>query len=109
MVGGSVIGTVLALVGVQNHLVDYLVLLGVFIPPLGGVIIGDYLARWRAGMPEGHPVEPFHWVNLGIYALASALAYAANETGFFVPPVIGVLVALVLAFVVGRRRAVSVA
>ena len=75
VVGGSVIGTVLALVGVQNHLVDYLVLLGVFIPPLGGVIIGDYLARWRAGMPEGaHPVEPFHWVNLGIYALASALA-----------------------------------
>ncbi|WP_457187271.1 cytosine permease [Nocardioides sp. P5_E3] len=109
VVGGSIIGTVLALVGVQNHLVDYLVLLGVFIPPLGGVIIGDYLARWRAGMPEGHPVEPFHWVNLGIYALASALAYAANETGFFVPPVIGVLVALVLAFVVGRRRAGSVA
>jgi len=29
------------------------VLLGIFIPPLGGVTIGDHLARWRAGMPEG--------------------------------------------------------
>jgi cytosine permease len=105
VVGGSVIGTVLALVGVQNHLVDYLVLLGVFIPPLGGVIIGDFLARWRGGMPEGHPIAPFHWVNLGIYAVASFLAWAANESGFFVPPVIGVLVALVLAFAAGRRQA----
>jgi cytosine permease len=105
---GSIIGTVLALFGVNEHLPQYLGLLGTFIPPLGGVIIGDYLARWRAGMPEGHPVERFQWVNLGIYALASALAYAANETGFFVPPVIGVLVALVLAFVVGRQRTGSV-
>ena len=109
IIGGATIATLLALFGIQNHLIDYLGLLGTFIPPVGGVIIADWLRRWRAGMPEGHPVEPFHWVNLGIYALASALAYAANETGFFVPPVIGVLVALVLAFVVGRRRAGSVA
>ncbi|GAA1911834.1 cytosine permease [Nocardioides hwasunensis] len=105
VIGGSVIGTVLALVGVQNHLVDYLVLLGVFVPPLGGVIIGDFLARWRAGMPEGQQLAPFHWVNLGVYAFASALAWLANETGFFIPPVIGVLVALVLALAAGRSTA----
>ena len=105
VIGGSVVGTALALAGVQNHLIDYLVLLGVFIPPLGGVIIGDYLARWRAGMPEGHRLAAFHWVNLGIYVLASALAWIANETGFFVPPVIGVLVALGLAILAGSRQA----
>jgi cytosine permease len=105
VIGGSVVGTVLALGGVQNHLIDYLVLLGVFIPPLGGVIIGDYLARWRNGMPEGHPVPPFNWVNLAIYVVASSLAWVANETGFFVPPVIGVLVALVLAVLAGSRQA----
>ena len=105
VIGGSVVGTALALAGVQNHLIDYLVLLGVFIPPLGGVIIGDYLARWRAGMPEGHRLAAFHWVNLGIYVLASALAWIANETGFFVPPVIGVLVALGLAVLAGSRQA----
>ena len=105
VIGGSVVGTALALAGVQNHLIDYLVLLGVFIPPVGGVIIGDYLARWRAGRPAGHRLAAFHWVNLGIYVLASALAWIANETGFFVPPVIGVLVALGLAVLAGSRQA----
>ena len=94
--------------GIQNHLVDYLGLLGPPSPRWAASSSAICCAA-GAGMPEDHPVEPFHWVNLGIYALASALAYAANETGFFVPPVIGVLVALVLAFVVGRRRAGSVA
>ena len=102
VIGGSVIGTVLALAGVHHHLVDYLVLLGVFIPPLGGVIIGDFLARWRDGMPEGEPLPAINVVNLAIYAGASLLAWIANETSFFVPPVVGVLTALVAAYVAGR-------
>lgn len=102
VVGGSIIGTVLALVGVHNHLVDYLVLLGVFIPPLGGVIIGDFLARWRSGMPEGLTLPAVNWINLAIYAVASFLAWLASHFAFGIPPVIGVLVALVLTFGAGK-------
>ncbi|TNM48160.1 cytosine permease [Nocardioides albidus] len=103
VIGGSVIGTVLALVGVQNHLVDYLVLLGVFIPPLGGVVIGDYFARWRrGGMPEGEPLPALNVPNLAVYALASAVAWIAKETEFGVPPVFGVVLAALGAYVVGR-------
>ncbi len=102
VIGGSIIGTVLALVGVQNHLVDYLVLLGVFIPPLGGVIIGDYLARWRAGMPEGERLPALNAPNLVVYAVASGAAWIAKEAEFGVPPVFGVLIAAAGAYAVGR-------
>ncbi|MDN4163317.1 cytosine permease [Nocardioides abyssi] len=104
VVGGSIIGTVLALVGVQDHLVDYLVLLGIFIPPLGGVIIGDYLARWRAGMPEGHPLPAVDGRNLAAYAVASLLAWLSDHYEVGIPPLVGIVVAVALALVIGWMR-----
>lgn len=103
VIGGSVIGTVLALVGVHEHLPQYLGLLGTFIPPLGGVIVGDYLARWRrTQMPEGEPLPRINPVNLAAYALACAAAWVSGQTGFGIPPVIGILVALVLSMALSR-------
>lgn len=102
VIGGSVIGTVLALMGAEEHLVDYLVLLGIFIPPLGGVIIGDYFARWRGGMTEGTRLPAVNVPNLAVYAVASALAWLSDRFEWGIPPVIGIVVALGLAFVVGR-------
>lgn len=102
VIGGSVIGTVLALAGVHNHLVDYLVLLGIFIPPLGGVIIGDYLARWRAGMPEDTVLPAVNVRNLAVYAVASALAWLSDYFELGIPPVIGIVSAVLLTVAVGR-------
>nr|WP_272928706.1 cytosine permease [Leucobacter luti] len=100
---GSIIGTILALLGVGDHLPQYLGLLGTFIPPLGGVIIGDYLARWRrTQMPEGEVLPRFNWVNLGVYALSCALAWGAGQLELGIPPVIGIVAALVLAFAFAR-------
>ena len=110
VVGGSVIGTVLALAGVHEHLVEYLVLLGIFIPPLGGVIIGDWLARWRAGMPEGTPLPVVHVGNLAAYAVASALAWLSDHYEVGIPPVTGIVAAVALALALGRlapRRAAA--
>jgi cytosine permease len=104
VVGGSVIGTALALAGMHHHLVDYLVLLGIFIPPLGGVVIGDFLARWRGGMPEGARLPAVNGVNLGVYAVASLLAWLSDHFGIGIPPVIGVLAAVLLTLLLNRRR-----
>lgn len=101
VVAGSIIGTVLALTGVQNHLVDYLVLLGVFIPPLGGAIIGDFLVRWRRGIPEGQPMQVFRWQTVLAYGVASLAAWLSNHLGWGIPPVIGILVAGALAVGLG--------
>lgn len=102
VVGGSVIGTMLALVGAEEHLVDYLVLLGIFIPPLGGVIIGDYFARWRSGMTEGARLPAVNVPNLAVYAVASGLAWLSDRLEWGIPPVIGIVVALAATYVVGR-------
>ena len=102
VIGGSVIATVLALTGVQNHLVDYLVLLGTFIPPLGGVIIGDFLARWRRGIPEDHVPPAVRWPNVVAYAVAAFLAWLSGELEIGIPPVIGILVAVGLSMVLSR-------
>lgn len=104
IVGGAVIGTALALAGVHHHLVDYLVLLGIFIPPLGGVIIGDYIARWRAGMPEGAVLPALHGPNLGAYAVASLLAWVSDKSEIGIPPVIGIGVAVIATILLGRVR-----
>ncbi len=102
VIGGAVIGTVLALTGVHNHLVEYLGLLGTFIPPVGGVIIGDFLARWRRGIPEGHVPPLVRWPNVVAYAVAAALAWLSGELGIGIPPLIGIVVAIVLS--VGLSR-----
>lgn len=103
VVAGSIIGTVLALVGVHEHLPQYLGMLGTFIPPLGGVIIGDYIARWRrTQMPEGEKLPKFNPVTLGIYALSCLLAWLAGVYELGIPPVIGIASALVLSIALAR-------
>ena len=61
VVGGSVLGTALALAGVHEHLVDYLVLLGIFIPPLGGVTIGDYSPAGGPACRRAQPCRSSTW------------------------------------------------
>lgn len=103
IIWGSVIGTILALVGVHEHLPQYLSLLGVFIPPLGGVIIGDYIARWRrTQMPEGATLPKFNIGNLAAYAIASVLAWGSGVFEIGIPPVIGIVAAILLALVAAK-------
>lgn len=102
VIGGCVIGTALALTGVHNHLVDYLSLLGTFIPPLGGVIIADFLCRWRRGIPEGYTPQPVHWRNLAVYAVAAFLAWLSGEFEVGIPPLIGIVAAIALTMFLHR-------
>ena len=113
VVGGVVLGTLLAVTGIYDNLIGYLVWLGILIPPLGGVVIGDYLARWSSAMPAPHTVAlpGVEWRNVAVYAVAAAAAWAANEATWFIPPVVGIVVAVVgvLAVQWGRRPAPAAA
>ena len=104
IIGGSIIGTVLALTGVQNHLIDYLTLLGTFIPPLGGVIIADFWCRWRSRSMTGKP-PIVHWSNIAVYAVASFIAWLSGELEIGIPPVIGIVLAIAGTIIVHRARA----
>lgn len=94
----GVIGTVLAVSGIYDGLTTFLTWLGLLIPPIGGALIGDWLMRWRQGIP--HPREAgfhsFRWGPSVAYVLGAAVAVVSNEFDFGIPPLNGLLVALVL-------------
>ena len=98
IVGGVAIATVLAATGVYDLLPQYLVLLGVFIPPLGGAIIGDHLFTWRKHrLPDFEEawIPDVRWSSVVAYLLGTAAAYFGNRAGVGIPPLQGILVALV--------------
>lgn len=102
---GAAIGTIMAVFGMYNFLIPFLILLGTFIPPIGGVIMADFLFRHKGQYPLLDTVQlpAFNWIGLGSYAVASVTAYFSPV----VPPIIGVFVAIVsyglLTYVLNRN------
>jgi len=91
---GAAIGTIMAVFGMYNFLIPFLVLLGTFIPPIGGVIMADFWLRHKGQYPLLNSVKlpDFNWVGLGSYAIASAAAYFSP----IMPPMVGVFVAFIV-------------
>ena len=88
---GAAIGTLLAVLGMYEWLIPFLILLGTFIPPVGGVIMANYLVTWRGryGDLATTALPAFNWVGLSAYAIGSLVAYTSN----WVAPLVGVLTA----------------
>ncbi len=89
---GAVVGTALALGGMDEKLVPFLLGLGTVIPPLGGVIVADYfLVRQGSYPPLAQTVLPrFEWAGLAAYAVGVACALWTPG----VPPLNGILGAI---------------
>jgi cytosine permease len=99
---GSVVGIALALAGIYEWLVPYLLLMGTYIPPLGGIILADQLlARRRGPTPE---LKGIRWAGVGAYAVG-ALA-AAFLPG--IPTINGMLAALVAYVLLGSVKSQEV-
>lgn len=116
VIGGVIIGTLLAM-PIYENLIGYLAWLGILIPAVGGVIIGDFLANWRAGMPEPeqYTVPVVRWENLAVYAVATFVAWLSSKNNWFIPPINGIVLAVLGSYVanramrpdIGRPRAVT--
>ena len=52
VLAGGAVGILLALVGADSLLLPWLSTLGQYVPPLGGVIIADFLLCWRLSVPR---------------------------------------------------------
>jgi cytosine permease len=109
VIGGVILGTLLAITGIYDNLIEYLVWLGILIPPLGGVVIGDFVARWRHGLTDVDLLPAVEWRNLAAYAVAAFAAWWSSEAEWFIPPVVGAVVAVLAVVAVqwGRRPAVE--
>jgi cytosine permease len=103
VIGGVVIGTLLAM-PIYGNLIGYLSWLGILIPPVGGVIIGDWLVHWRAGMPEplAYRFPAVRWENLAVYTVATFVAWLSSNNGWFIPPVNGIVLAVAGVYAVNR-------
>jgi len=76
VLAGGAVGIVLALVGADDLLIPWLATLGQYIPPLGGVIIADFLLCWRLSVPRMADVRfaGVRWTGLLGYATGAVVA-----------------------------------
>ncbi|WP_299007830.1 cytosine permease [uncultured Shewanella sp.] len=97
---GAVIGIILALFRIDQHLVDFLLLLGVLIPPIGGVVIGDYFFVRRRCYPQ---VSEMTFPNINVaglsaYLIACVVAYVSPG----IAPINGIVTAVIVYSLLGR-------
>jgi cytosine permease len=76
ILAGGAIGILLALVGVDSLLLPWLSTLGQYVPPLGGVIIADFLLCWRMDVPRMEDVRftGVRWIAVLAYVVGSIVA-----------------------------------
>jgi cytosine permease len=88
---GAAVGTLLAVGGMYHFLIPFLILLGTFIPPIGGVIMTDFWLRHKGRYPllDSAELPDFNWHGLTAYVTGSAAAYCSP----LLPPLVGVLAA----------------
>ncbi len=97
VLGGATFALILALGGIYEMLVSYLILLGTFIPPIGGIIMADYWITRRGQFPSlDEPQPAFNWAGIIAYVVASAIAYFTGEAGLGIAPINGIVSALVI-------------
>ena len=87
----SAVGVVLAVGGMYELLIPFLVLLGSIIPPVGGVIMADFWYRHRGKYPvlATTRLPRYNFKGLIAYAVGATLAYCSP----WVAPLVGIAVA----------------
>lgn len=103
---GAAIGTLLAIGGMYEWLIPYLVFLGKIIPPIGGVLIADYVARRGKYAPiESGSLPAYNLVGLVSYAVGAGAGFLP----FGVAPVNAIVAALLVYFAGAKALQISFA
>ena len=73
----GVIGTLLALAGIMDHFVDFLILLGIIVPPIAGVYLAEYylIRSARLDVEQLGSVRRFRWGAIVSWAIACAIGF----------------------------------
>ncbi|MFD0073191.1 cytosine permease [Streptomyces sp. NPDC127166] len=103
----GLVGTAAALAGVWNHFLSWLVILSVFVPPLGGVLIADmFFARGGRGAMDRRPTVAVRPTAFVAWAIGAAAGGAAHWWAPQLSDAVTGLVVAVVAYAV-LERAVS--
>jgi cytosine permease len=83
----------------SEQFINFLILLGTFIPPIGGVVMADYWLYRRGQFPALDDPQPaFNWAGIVAYVIASAIAYYSPG----IKPINGIIAASLLYFVLAK-------
>ncbi|BAU44429.1 cytosine permease [Leptolyngbya sp. O-77] len=97
VIGGALFALLLALTGIYENLITYLLLLGTLIPPIGGIIMTDFWLRHRGQFPSlDTPLPAFNWAGVISYVAAALIAYFTGTAGIGIGPLNGIISAAVL-------------
>ena len=85
----GVIGTLLALAGIMDHFVGFLILLGIIVPPIAGVYLVNYflIRPTRINVEQLDAVPDFRWDAIGSWAIACALGFLERAQGWSITSV----------------------
>ena len=85
----GVIGTLLALAGIMDHFVSFLILLGIIVPPIAGVYLVNYflIRPTRINVQQLDAVPDFRWDAIGTWAIACALGFLERAQGWSITSV----------------------
>ncbi|MGW2222467.1 purine-cytosine permease family protein [Nonomuraea sp. NPDC001684] len=104
----GVIGTALAALGIADHLIDFLVLLGVAIPPIAGIMVAEYFVvrTWRADLEASRetgqlPANAPGWVPAALIVWVAA-ALVGHYLTWGIPALNALLTAFVLYTAAGK-------
>mgnify|MGYP001453684634 CR=1 FL=1 len=102
-VGAGAIGGLMAVAGIMEHLVSFLVFLSVAVPPIAGIYVTDFMMN-----AAPHKKTPLPGISLRamlVWVLAVGLAYAGSLTGLSPTGIAACdsVIVAVLAYVVGHK------
>ncbi|NLD19525.1 MAG: cytosine permease [Clostridiales bacterium] len=102
IIGGIIIALIMAVCGISSYFIPMLNLLGTFVPPLGGAIIGDYLFVSKGRIPMLQYVHFKNWRIAPVisYILGCAAAYFGGMFNIGISSLQGILIAMILMPVV---------
>ncbi|MEL6469566.1 MAG: cytosine permease [Cyanobacteria bacterium J06623_4] len=96
VLGGATFALILTLSGIYELLPDYLLLLGTFVPPVGGIIMVDFWLRHSGRFPLlSSRLPAINWAGVLAYFAGSVVAYVTGNANIGIGPVNGIVVAAV--------------
>ena len=90
---GATLSTILAIAGMYNWLVPYLVIMGTVIPPIGGVIMADYYVKNKRHYNKLATIKmkDYNYTGLIAYVIGALLAWQSPG----VAPINGIIAAFI--------------
>ncbi len=103
-VGAGIVGGLVALSGIMDHLIDFLVLLGIFIPPVAGIYIAHFFFSCVNSKRAVSSAAVISWVVASLMAIATS---SGLFTLTYIPALDSLLVAVISYVFIAKAYAYS--